>query len=352
MQGSLAGTSSACPSAVARLPRPQRVSCRSPQVVRCDQQTKQHTNHGSISQQCLQICAGALAVQHLACAGAAQASEAVGGISEATSTLPLAIGGGAAIAALSAALLATDPQKRRTAQTATAGGNEKDAVKSYFNNQGFERWNRIYGTTDDVNKVQLDIRTGHQQTVDKTLKWLDEEGGLKDTTVCDAGCGTGSLSLPLALRGAAVSASDISSSMTGEAQRRYEEAVSSGQQAPTTPPTFTATDLELISGSYHTVICLDVMIHYPQDKANAMIKHLASLAQDRLIISFAPKTLAYTVLKRIGELFPGPSKATRAYLHAEADVEAALRQAGFKVTKREMTATSFYFSRLLEARRS
>lgn len=45
-----------------------------------------------------------------------------------------------------------------------------------------------------------------------------------------------------------------------------------------------------------------------QDKANAMIKHLASLAQDRLIISFAPKTIAYTVLKRIGELFPGPSK--------------------------------------------
>ena len=45
-------------------------------------------------------------------------------------------------------------------------------------------------------------------------------------------------------------------------------------------------------------------------------------------------------------------QATRAYLHAEADVEAALQQAGFKVTKREMTATSFYFSRLLEAKRS
>lgn len=44
-------------------------------------------------------------------------------------------------------------------------------------------------------------------------------------------------------------------------------------------------------------------------------------------------------------------QATRAYLHAEKDVEAALRQAGFKVAKREMTATSFYFSRLLEAKR-
>ena len=39
-----------------------------------------------------------------------------------------------------------------------------------------------------------------------------------------------------------------------------------------------------------------------------MIKHLASLSQERLIISFAPKTLAYSILKRIGELFPGPSK--------------------------------------------
>ena len=82
-----------------------------------------------------------------------------------------------------------------------------------------------------------------------------------------------------------------------------------------------------------------------------MIKHLASLADERLIISFAPYTPYYAVLKRIGELFPGPSKATRAYLHREDDVEAALARAGFKVTKREMTATSFYFSRLLEAKR-
>lgn len=42
-------------------------------------------------------------------------------------------------------------------------------------------------------------------------------------------------------------------------------------------------------------------------------------------------------------------QATRAYLHAEADVERSLNEAGFKVVKREMTATQFYFSRLLEA---
>jgi len=50
------------------------------------------------------------------------------------------------------------------------------------------------------------------------------------------------------------------------------------------------------------------MIHYPQEKADAMVAHLASLSERRLILSFAPKTVYYSVLKRIGELFPGPSK--------------------------------------------
>eukprot|EP00877_Chromochloris_zofingiensis_P012455 jgi/Chrzof1/7463/Cz02g24270.t1_CHLM[v5.2] len=239
---------------------------------------------------------------------------------------------------------------RRAQQMQQTGGNELEAVKNYFNTSGYERWKKIYGETDDVNKVQLDIRTGHAQTVDKVLRWVDEEGGVQGLTVCDAGCGTGSLSIPLALRGAEVSASDISSAMASEAEQRYQAALSAtGAKAPKVAPKFEALDLESISGRYHTVTCLDVMIHYPQNKVDEMISHLASLADQRLIISFAPKTLSYSILKRIGELFPGPSKATRAYLHAEADVEASLARCGFKVVKREMTATSFYFSRLLEA---
>ena len=47
--------------------------------------------------------------------------------------------------------------------------------------------------------MQKDIRLGHSQTVDKVLRWLPESS-LQGTTVCDAGCGTGSLAIPLALR--------------------------------------------------------------------------------------------------------------------------------------------------------
>lgn len=114
-------------------------------------------------------------------------------------------------------------------------------------------------------------------------------------------------------------------------------------------PKFEVKDLESLDGKYHTVVCLDVLIHYPQSKADAMIAHLASLAENRLILSFAPKTFYYDALKRVGELFPGPSKATRAYLHAEGDVERALRKVGWKISKRGLTTTSFYFAKIVEA---
>merc|ERR1719163_564200 len=89
--------------------------------------------------------------------------------------------------------------------------DDKAEVSEYFNNEGFDRWSRIYSEDGEVNKVQLDIRTGHAITVDKVLGWIDADGSAAaGETFCDAGCGVGSLSLPLAKRGAQVSASDIS----------------------------------------------------------------------------------------------------------------------------------------------
>jgi len=217
-------------------------------------------------------------------------------------------------------------------------------VKEYFNNEGFNRWSRIYSEDGEVNSVQLDIRNGHAQTVDKVLAWIDADGTAKSgETFCDAGCGVGSLALPLAERGAKVSASDISSAMADEAAKRAASAGLSDRA------TFTTSDLESIEGQYDTVTCIDVMIHYPQEKMAQMVEGLANRADRRLIISFAPDTWYYSALKKFGELFPGPSKTTRAYLHKEEAVVQAIEDAGFSLKRTEMTGTSFYFSRLLEA---
>ncbi|MEH1903871.1 MAG: magnesium protoporphyrin IX methyltransferase [Nostoc sp.] len=223
--------------------------------------------------------------------------------------------------------------------------DEKMIVRDYFNSTGFDRWKRIYGD-GEVNKIQLDIRNGHQQTVDTVLGWLKADNNLPELSICDAGCGVGSLSIPLAVDGAKVYATDISEKMVEEGKDRAKQTLSNSEN-----PTFAVQDLESLSGSYHTVICLDVLIHYPQEKADEMISHLCSLAQSRIILSFAPKTCALSILKKIGSFFPGPSKATRAYLHREADVVKILESNGFSLQRQSMTRTRFYFSRLLEATR-
>lgn len=221
--------------------------------------------------------------------------------------------------------------------------DDKTEVREYFNTEGFNRWNKIYSESDEVNSVQLDIRTGHDQTISKILNWIDEDADVSKRTFCDCGCGVGSLAIPLALRGAkSVSASDISDAMAGEAARRAKELGIRNAK-------FYTSDLESVTGKYDTVSCVDVAIHYPSDKMSEMVEHLCSLSQNRVLISFAPKTWYYVLLKKIGELFPGPSKTTRAYLHEEEVVRAALMKSGFTVKREEMTATNFYFSRLLEA---
>lgn len=227
----------------------------------------------------------------------------------------------------------------------TTTTDDKTIVREYFNATGFDRWRRIYGD-GEVNKVQLDIRTGHQKTVDTLLGWFQADGNLAELTICDAGCGVGSLSIPLATAGAKVFASDISEKMVSEAKERAEATLGT-----TGNPTFAVQDLETLSGRYHTVVCLDVLIHYPQGQAASMIQHLSSLAESRLVLSFAPKTVFYEILKKVGSLFPGPSKATRAYLHSEKEIVRILEAQGWKIQRNAMTKTRFYFSRMLEATR-
>lgn len=82
--------------------------------------------------------------------------------------------------------------------------DDKTEVREYFNSEGFNRWNKIYSESDDVNSVQLDIRSGHDQTIQKILNWIQADGDIAGKTVCDCGCGVGSLAIPLAQMGASI----------------------------------------------------------------------------------------------------------------------------------------------------
>ncbi len=226
--------------------------------------------------------------------------------------------------------------------------DEKTEVVNYFNGTGFDRWNRIYSESDDVNKVQKNIRIGHQKTVDDVLKWIKEDGKIKEKSFCDAGCGVGSLSLPLAKLGAkSIDLSDISDAMVTETKRRANEIGLDLNKL-----NFRVSDLENLNGSYNTVICLDVFIHYQQQDAEEMVDHLCKLSEERVIVSFAPYTPLLALLKRIGQFFPGPSKTTRAYTLREKGIIEAAKKSGFRVVRSKLNQAPFYFSKLIEFARS
>ncbi len=221
---------------------------------------------------------------------------------------------------------------------------EKNEVKEYFNGTGFDRWNRIYSKSEDVNRVQKNIRIGHQKTVDDVIKWIKKYPDLSKMTFCDAGCGVGSLTIPLLKIGVKdIQVSDISASMIEETKLRIKNAGLNNRKIK-----YKESDLEKLTGTFDFVICLDVFIHYPQSVAEEMVKHLCDLSTSNLIVSFAPYTPLLAILKNIGKIFPGPSKTTRAYTLKENGIILAAKEKGFIVVQKKLNQAPFYFSKLIE----
>ena len=225
---------------------------------------------------------------------------------------------------------------------------EKEEVKDYFNGTGFDRWRRIYSKSEDVNTVQKNIRIGHQKTVDDVLDWIKDDPTFLKSSFCDAGCGVGSLSVPLLKLGINdIQVSDISASMIDETKLRIKRENLNSKKIK-----YKICDLENLSGSFDFVICLDVFIHYPQPVAEEMVKHLCSLTKSKLIVSFAPYTPFLAFLKSIGKLFPGPSKTTRAYTLREQGIIRAAKEQGFAVYRKKLNQAPFYFSKLIEFKKN
>ena len=64
------------------------------------------------------------------------------------------------------------------------------------------------------------------------------------------------------------------------------------------------------------------------------------------------RTPLLALLKGIGQLFPGPSKTTRAYTLKEDGIVKAAEACGFKLVRRSLNKAPFYFSRLIEFRKA
>jgi magnesium-protoporphyrin O-methyltransferase len=220
-------------------------------------------------------------------------------------------------------------------------------IQSYFEGAGFERLNVIYGDKQCTGFRRV-VRQGHQQVVDMVLSWLCPGNSVECQTVLDAGCGTGSLSIPLAQAGAVVNGIDFSERMIEAAKNRAcQVGLPAGRVA------FGIRDLNSISQRYDTVVCIDVFARYSTPAAIDMLRHMSSLAHERLVFTFTPKTVLDHLLKAIGAVHARRSKALPLYTHSREAIVNALESFGWTIHREAKFSAGFrsYFCNLVEARR-
>jgi magnesium-protoporphyrin O-methyltransferase len=224
---------------------------------------------------------------------------------------------------------------------------QMDRIQSYFDGAGFERLSVIYGE-EQLSGFQRVVRQGHRQVVDTALSWLCPRNSAESQTVLDAGCGTGLLSIPLAQAGAVVDGIDFSERMIEAAKHRARQlGLRSGRLD------LSVRDLKSISRRYEAVVCIDVFARYSTPAAIDMLRHLSSLARERLIFTFTPKTVLDYLLRAIGAIHARRSKALPLYTHSRKSIVNALESFGWTIHREVRFSAGFrsYFCNLVEAQR-
>ncbi|MFV9504026.1 MAG: magnesium protoporphyrin IX methyltransferase [Oscillochloridaceae bacterium umkhey_bin13] len=221
----------------------------------------------------------------------------------------------------------------------------KAQLRQYFDGVGFARWSAIYGQ-GELSAIRRSIRTGHTTMLTTALDWLDQAGSLGDApTALDAGCGTGLLTLALAERGFAVTASDLAPQMVAATTAAVAEAGLSERV------TCQVADLEALTGHYDLVACFDVLIHYPAAPFVSMLRQLADRSRTTLLFTYAPHSPFLAAMHRIGGLFPSGQRRTTIQMIPDQLVQQTLTACGMRLVRSQRISSGFYHVTLVQAQR-
>jgi magnesium-protoporphyrin O-methyltransferase len=237
--------------------------------------------------------------------------------------------------------------------------NHKSRLLAYFDGQGFERWSAIYGDAE-VSRIRRTIRQGHARMLALAEQWLCEalraddrpttndqlsSSVLGPSSVLDAGCGTGLLSLALARRGLRVTAVDIAPQMVAAAAAALHDA-GLAAHAETR-----VADVEAVDGTFDAVACLDVLVHYPAADFAKIAAALAERTRGALVFTYAPHSPLLAGLHWLGGRFPSAHRRTEIQMIPPREVAQVLGASGLTIRRTARISHGFYHVTLVEAAR-
>ncbi|QAU44379.1 magnesium protoporphyrin IX methyltransferase [Bradyrhizobium guangzhouense] len=174
-------------------------------------------------------------------------------------------------------------------------------LETYFDRTAVAAWSRL--TSDaPVGRIRATVRAGRDEMRQTLLSWLP--GDLRGARMLDAGCGTGALSIDAARRGADVVAVDISPSLVQIASGRLP-----GDISPRAIRFVAGDMLEPKLGKFDFVVAMDSVIHYRPDDVVRIFAGLAARTLHALLVTFAPRTPALTLMHTVGRAFPRENRA-------------------------------------------
>lgn len=219
-------------------------------------------------------------------------------------------------------------------------------LEEYFDRTAAETWARLTSNAP-VGRIRATVRAGRNQMRDTLLGWLPRD--LTGRRVLDAGCGTGAAAVELARRGAAVTAVDLSPTLTKLAAERLPSGLAG-------TVTFLAGDmLDEELGRFDHVLAMDSVIHYEAPDMVAVLRRLAARTTRSLVFTFAPRTRLLAAMHAVGSLFPRGHRAPRIEPIAEPALRGALAAepalAEWAVARTERVQRGFYTSQAVELRK-
>ena len=176
--------------------------------------------------------------------------------------------------------------------------SRRGELLQYFDRTAVDAWKRL--TSDaPVNSIRATVRAGRDEMRRTLLTWLPHN--LQGARILDAGCGTGALAMEAATRGAHVVAIDLSPTLVALAQERLPHKLDIE---------FHVGDmLDPALGEFDHVVAMDSLIHYRAKDTARVLQTLGERTRKSMLLTFAPRTPALSVMHAVGRIFPRSDRA-------------------------------------------
>ncbi len=226
-------------------------------------------------------------------------------------------------------------------QLPTDYDHRRQALETYFDSTARQAW--IDLTSDaKVSGIRATVRAGRDAMRTALLGWLPHD--LRRTTLLDAGCGTGSLAVAAACRGAEVTGIDVAAGLVEVARDRTPSFIGHGRIH------WRGGDmLDPQLGTFAHVVAMDSLIHYqPEDLVDAL-RQLAQRTTGSILFTYAPRTRLLTAMQEVGKYFPKNDRSPAIVPVAQDDLHERLsRLPGWSIGRTQRISSGFYKSQALE----